>query len=74
MRACNRVHPRQLPNTHTLSLSSLSSRLTPNQRSPSPLQINGDFWGTPQAIAHELGHNLFLGHASAYLPDGQLDE
>ncbi|PRW33287.1 hypothetical protein C2E21_7824 [Chlorella sorokiniana] len=36
--------------------------------------INGDFWGAPQAIAHELGHNLFLGHASAYLPDGQLDE
>ncbi|KAL4440139.1 hypothetical protein ABPG75_003140 [Micractinium tetrahymenae] len=36
--------------------------------------IGADFWATPQALVHELGHNLYLGHAGAYTPDGTWDD
>ena len=36
--------------------------------------ISGDFWATPQAIAHELGHNLFMGHAGSFNSAGVFDE
>lgn len=36
--------------------------------------IGGDFWTTPEAITHELGHNLFLAHAGTWKPDGSFDE
>jgi hypothetical protein len=36
--------------------------------------VGGAHWQDPQAIAHELGHNLFMGHAGAQLPGGALDE
>jgi hypothetical protein len=36
--------------------------------------INGDFWTVPQAIAHELGHNLFMGHSGSFTAAGTLDE
>ncbi|KAL4452150.1 hypothetical protein ABPG75_007812 [Micractinium tetrahymenae] len=36
--------------------------------------IGADFWTTPQAIAHELGHNLFLAHAGAPTSTGTFDD
>ncbi|KAL4439954.1 hypothetical protein ABPG75_002955 [Micractinium tetrahymenae] len=36
--------------------------------------INSDFWTTPQAITHELGHNMFMAHAGKYASDGWYDE
>ena len=36
--------------------------------------IGGDFWTAPQAMSHELGHNLFMGHAGAATPAGAFDE
>jgi hypothetical protein len=36
--------------------------------------IGADFWATPQAIAHELGHNMFMAHAGAMNADEVLDE
>lgn len=36
--------------------------------------IGADFWATPNAMVHELGHNLYLGHAGAVTNTGQYDE
>ncbi len=36
--------------------------------------ITGDFWATPQAITHELGHNLFMAHAGSFNAAGVYDE
>ena len=36
--------------------------------------IGSDFWTTPQAIAHELGHNMFLAHAGANTSTGVFDD
>ncbi|KAL4421243.1 hypothetical protein ABPG75_010534 [Micractinium tetrahymenae] len=36
--------------------------------------ISADFWTTPNAMAHELGHNLFLAHAGAVSSAGVFDE
>ncbi len=36
--------------------------------------IGADFWATPAAIVHELGHNLYLAHAGAMTPAGVYDE
>ncbi|PRW57195.1 hypothetical protein C2E21_4079 [Chlorella sorokiniana] len=36
--------------------------------------ITGDFWTSPQPIAHELGHNLYMAHAGAANADGSFDE
>ncbi|KAL4423979.1 hypothetical protein ABPG75_001280 [Micractinium tetrahymenae] len=36
--------------------------------------IGAGFWATPQAIAHEIGHNLFLAHAGAATFAGVYDE
>lgn len=36
--------------------------------------IGADFWATPQALVHELGHNLFLAHAGAPTQDGNWDD
>lgn len=36
--------------------------------------VAGAFWNTSQAIAHELGHTLWLGHSGAMLPGGGRDE
>ncbi|PSC76701.1 subunit of the ESCRT-III complex [Micractinium conductrix] len=36
--------------------------------------IGGSFWDTPSAYMHELGHNLFLGHAGRETVDGWFDE
>ncbi|KAL4421679.1 hypothetical protein ABPG77_001220 [Micractinium sp. CCAP 211/92] len=36
--------------------------------------IGADFWATPAAIVHELGHNLYLAHAGAMTSAGVYDE
>ncbi|KAL4439801.1 hypothetical protein ABPG75_002802 [Micractinium tetrahymenae] len=36
--------------------------------------IGSNFWTTPQAIAHEMGHNMGMGHAGAYDNNGNFDE
>ncbi|PSC74160.1 hypothetical protein C2E20_2632 [Micractinium conductrix] len=36
--------------------------------------IGADFWATPQAIVHEMGHNLYMGHAGATNSEGVFDE
>ena len=38
---------------------------------PLPLLLRA---ATPQVVVHEMSHNLFLGHAGAYTPDGSFDE
>lgn len=35
--------------------------------------IGGEFWGSAQAMAHELGHMLYNAHAGAVTPDGTVD-
>lgn len=32
--------------------------------------MGGEWWASPPAIAHQLFHNLYLGHASAAQPGG----
>ncbi|KAL4421241.1 hypothetical protein ABPG75_010532 [Micractinium tetrahymenae] len=36
--------------------------------------IGADFWTTPNAMVHEIGHNLYLGHAGAVTSAGVYDE
>ncbi|PSC71071.1 hypothetical protein C2E20_5453 [Micractinium conductrix] len=36
--------------------------------------IGAGFWTQPNAMVHELGHNLFLGHAGGYDKGGAYDE
>ncbi|EFN52721.1 hypothetical protein CHLNCDRAFT_138258 [Chlorella variabilis] len=36
--------------------------------------IAGDVWTTTQAIVHELGHHLYLGHSGLLTTQGNLDE
>ena len=36
--------------------------------------IGSAVWDSATAIAHELGHNLFMGHATSILPDLSVDE
>ena len=35
--------------------------------------IGGDFWASPMAISHELGHNIYMAHATTNR-DGKFDE
>ncbi|PSC69234.1 hypothetical protein C2E20_7279 [Micractinium conductrix] len=36
--------------------------------------VGSEHWTTPQAISHELGHNIFLAHSGAVTPEGGVDE
>lgn len=36
--------------------------------------IGAGFWASPAAIAHELGHNLFLNHANSINTEGVIEE
>ena len=36
--------------------------------------LNGGFWDKPQAIVHEISHNLWLGHAGSVNSDGSYDQ
>jgi hypothetical protein len=49
---------------------------------PSPLshvlvlrcRIGAEFWATPQAIVHEMGHNLYMAHAGGTNSEGVFDD
>ncbi|PSC71116.1 hypothetical protein C2E20_5435 [Micractinium conductrix] len=36
--------------------------------------IGADFWATPQAIVHEMGHNLYMAHAGGTNSEGVFDD
>mgnify|MGYP001810990170 CR=1 FL=1 len=37
-------------------------------------RIGADFWATPQAIVHEMGHNLYMAHAGGTNSEGVFDD
>lgn len=40
--------------------------------SPCRVWVGGGFWDSPQVMAHELAHNLFLGHAGTMMGENGL--
>ncbi len=46
----------------------------PKSAPPPPPPNSAPLPALPQAIAHEMGHNMNMGHAGAYDSNGNFDE